>query len=59
MSKKNYPEHAEVVTTYDQLARYSRAFASGYLNCVLLLGRPGVGKTTAFRLSEAARIGPV
>ena len=39
------PRDAITVTTYAELGRYVESFADGSLNLVLLLGRPGIGKT--------------
>ena len=36
-----------LVPTYDLLRRYCQAFASGKFECLILVGPPGVGKSTA------------
>lgn len=46
---KNLPDHAIVITTYAELEQYARAFAEGYINLLIVLGRPGVGKSRALR----------
>lgn len=38
-----------VVTTYDRLHRHVRAWADREIECLLILGRPGTGKSHAFR----------
>jgi hypothetical protein len=43
--KRKLPDDVIVVTTYAQLALYLRKFAEGHLGLLLLLGRPGTGKT--------------
>lgn len=43
--KRKLPDDVIVVTTYTQLALYLRKFAEGHLGLLLLLGRPGTGKT--------------
>ncbi|MCE9566587.1 MAG: ATP-binding protein [Planctomycetes bacterium] len=41
------PDHAVLVTTYDELDRLLNAFAKGHLPLLILLGTPGVGKSRA------------
>lgn len=43
------PEDAIVVTNYHDLDRYLCKFADGSLDLVLLMGRPGIGKTEAVK----------
>lgn len=43
------PRDAIVVTQYPDLDRYIRKFAEGSLDLVLLLGKPGIGKTEAVK----------
>jgi hypothetical protein len=43
------PDEAIRLTTYEQLDLYLSKFAAGDLGLVLLLGRPGVGKSEAVR----------
>jgi len=43
------PDDAIVVTTYHELNRYLCKFAEGSLDLVLLLGKPGIGKTEAVK----------
>ena len=43
--QQKLPDDLIVVTTYAQLALYLRKFAEGHLGLLLLLGRPGTGKT--------------
>lgn len=49
------PAAAIRVSTYADLKRYLARFAEGRLNLVILLGRPGTGKTTAAK--EAVGLG--
>ncbi|MEM1098107.1 MAG: ATP-binding protein [Planctomycetota bacterium] len=44
---RSVPPSAIRVTAYADLKRYLTRFAEGKLNLVILLGRPGTGKTTA------------
>lgn len=55
-SKTGLPGDAIVIRRYDELNRYLSMFARGDLNLVLLLGRPGTGKTEAAK-RELARTG--
>ena len=43
------PDDAIVVTNYHDLDRYLCKFAEGSLDLVLLLGKPGIGKTEAVK----------
>ncbi len=43
------PDDAIVVTNYNDLDRYLSKFAEGSLDLVLLLGKPGIGKTEAVK----------
>jgi hypothetical protein len=43
------PAHAIRLETYGALEAYVRAFASGYLNLLLIFGPPGVGKSRCIR----------
>jgi hypothetical protein len=43
------PRHTELVTSYDRLARYARAFADGNIGLLVLIGRPGLGKSFALK----------
>jgi hypothetical protein len=43
------PDEAIVVTDYHDLDRYLCKFAAGSLDLVLLLGKPGLGKTEAVK----------
>jgi hypothetical protein len=42
------PLDAVVFTTYQMLHDLSRAFMSGLVNCIILLGKPGIGKSKCF-----------
>ena len=48
-SNANLPDDAIVITRYAELDRYLRRFAEGHLDLILLLGRPGIGKTEAVK----------
>ena len=43
------PDDAIAVTNYHDLGRYLGKFAEGSLDLVLLLGKPGIGKTEAVK----------
>lgn len=51
---KNLPQHAAVVRTYAELQKYARAFSSGHLNLLLVLGAPGLGKSRVIRQALGA-----
>ena len=53
-SRRKLPADVIVVTTYAQLALYLRKFAEGHFGLLLLLGRPGTGKTHHTRLALGA-----
>ena len=53
---KNLPAHTIIVRTYAELERYSRAFASGFLGLLLVLGAPGLGKSRAIRKALGAEV---
>lgn len=60
----DFPADAIPVYTYAEMMRYLRKFAAGDLALVLLLGRPGIGKTEMARSalnigSETDCIGPL
>ena len=44
-SRRKLPDDVIAVTTYAQLTLYLRKFAEGHFGLLLLLGRPGTGKT--------------
>jgi hypothetical protein len=46
---KNLPDHALVVTAYEELRRYAGAFGRGHLNLLILCGAPGLGKSQCVR----------
>ncbi|HEV3343512.1 MAG TPA: hypothetical protein VG125_24275 [Pirellulales bacterium] len=53
---KSLPQHATVVGTYAELQKYAQAFAAGYLNLLLVLGAPGLGKSRVIRQALGAEI---
>lgn len=56
-SRRKLPDDVIVVTTYAQLAMYLRKFAEGHFGLLLLLGRPGTGKTHHTRCALGALLG--
>ncbi len=46
---KSLPDHAVNVPTYADLELHAAAFGAGFLNFLLVLGPPGVGKSRAIR----------
>src|SRR3954469_1445543 len=46
---KDRPDSAIVVTSYQQLDRFVRAFADGKLNLLIIAGSPGLQKSSAVR----------
>lgn len=58
-SQRKLPDDLIVVTTYAQLSLYLRKFAEGHLGLLLLLGRPGTGKTHHTKIALGALPGPV
>jgi hypothetical protein len=44
-SHQDRPEHAEVLTRYDDLERFVAVFGAGHLNAALILGLPGLQKS--------------
>jgi len=49
MASKNRPAFQTVLRTYADLDAHAAAFAEGHLNLLILIGRPGVGKSRALR----------
>ncbi len=43
------------VTTYEQLGHFAKAFGEGRLNLLVVIGRGGLGKTTAIRKATEGR----
>lgn len=39
------PDNFDVITTYEELSQYTKAFAKGDINFLLLVGSPGSGKS--------------
>ena len=52
-----HPEGAILLSSYQQLDRFVRAFADGQLNLLFLLGRPGVQKSRIVQAAVGARAG--
>lgn len=48
-TSKSLPSHVLCVQTYGELQRYAIAFAKGYLNLLVVLGHPGLGKSRCIR----------
>ena len=46
---KSQPKNAKYVRTYAELRRYATAFAAQSLSFIILLGKPGIGKSHTFR----------
>lgn len=49
MRSKSLPKHAVQLTDYEGLRDYARGFAQNKLSFLLILGPPGVGKSSCFR----------
>jgi hypothetical protein len=49
MKSKSLPKHALRVTDYCGLRNYAQAFAQKKLSCLMVLGPPGVGKSSCLR----------
>ena len=49
LNKEKGPENAIKVTTYQRLEEFVRAFGEGNLNLLVILGRPGVQKSSAVK----------
>jgi hypothetical protein len=45
----NYPKNAAIITMYEHLAQVAKAFSSGNLNLLILLGSPGLAKSRTVR----------
>ena len=48
------PTDAVVFTEYTALHDLSQAYMSGGINCIILLGKPGIGKSKCFELLHDA-----
>ncbi len=48
------PPDAVIFTAYGELQKLAQAFMSGGINCIILLGKPGIGKSKCFELLHAA-----
>ncbi len=53
---ENLPSVAIRVTTYAELTQHAQAFASGFLNLLLVVGDPGVGKSRCFREAVGEKV---
>jgi hypothetical protein len=52
---KSLPEHALVITTYEEVRRYAAAFGHGHPNLLILGGTPGPGKSQCVRQAVQAQ----
>jgi hypothetical protein len=53
----NLPTSLIRVETYRELEHYARAFATGHLNLVMLIGAGGLGKSQCFRQALSGAVG--
>ena len=51
------PQGAILLSSYQELDRFVRAFADGQLNLLFLLGRPGVQKSRIVQAAVGSRAG--
>ena len=54
--RKSKPTDAITVSTYARLEKFTRAFASGKLNLLFVIGRAGTGKSQAMRSLVGAEV---
>ena len=52
--RKTTPEGAIMIRTYEELTKFVRAFSSGHLNLLIIVGRAGVAKSQTVRQSVGA-----
>ncbi len=50
------PKNALIITTYGELDQYVRGWATGYMNLLILIGRPGTQKSTTVRQAVGAQV---
>jgi hypothetical protein len=49
MRRKQVPDGAEVIRSYEDYGNFVRSFFGGYYQLLIVLGKPGLGKTQAFK----------